>query len=65
MMELGPDELRRLWDRPLADAESRCAEAFAWLDPGDSAPLGLTGRASIRTSPIAAAGGINKQRLAR
>src|SRR5687768_538403 len=56
MMELGPDELQSLWDRPLADTESRCAEAFAWLDLGDSAPLTPTDRASARTSPIAATG---------
>jgi len=32
IMEWGPDKLRSLWDRPLADTESRSAEAFTGLD---------------------------------
>jgi hypothetical protein len=56
-MELGLNELRSLWDRPLADTKSRSVEAFAWHDAGDSASFAQTGRASARTSPIAAAGG--------
>ena len=56
-MALGPDELRSQWDRPCVDTESRSAEAFAWRDPGGSASLTSTERASARTSPITAAGG--------
>ena len=64
IMELGPDEVRSLWDWPFADTESGPAEALAWLDPGGSAPLTQTGKMFARTSPIAAAGGAHKQRLA-
>jgi hypothetical protein len=43
IMEWGLNELRSLWDRPLADTKSRSVEAFAWHDPGDSALLTPTG----------------------
>jgi hypothetical protein len=56
-MEWGLNELRSLWERRLADTKSRSVEAFAWHDPGDSASLTPTDRASARTSPIAAVGG--------
>jgi hypothetical protein len=56
-MGWGPDASRSLGDGPLADTASRCAEAFTGLDPGDSALLTPTGRASACTSPITAAGG--------
>ena len=55
-MELGPDDLRSLWDRPLTDTESGLTKALAWLDPCDAAPLTQTGRSFARTPPIAAAG---------
>jgi hypothetical protein len=57
IMGWGPDASRSLGDGPLADTASRSAEAFTGLDPGDSASLTPTDRASVRTSPITAVDG--------